>query len=1350
MTPRMFAGIPDSKLWKGAFAFPFADTCIKETDPLVAALKSKHLKPAVCISSTFWCPSFFSHICSIKRLDMSSPGDDDGKKPKLTQESSQAVSLERNASAEEVTVITMAADATAPNADSDASTGSIIATTSDYPLTPDQLSELHDPKSIVAFNNLFDNSSENLYKYLKTDKFSGISISDEDILTTTRFQIYGNNTLPEREPKSFLMLAWEAFQDKTMILLTVAAVISFALGLYETLGQPPEYDPEGNELTKVDWVEGVAIMIAVLVVVLVGAANDYQKELQFAKLNKKKEDREVIVIRNGDEHLISIHDLLVGDLISLQTGDVVPADCILVKGSCECDESALTGESDTIKKVSLDVALNKYDELSSNDTGIDIGIRKGSEKVPDPMLISGSKLLSGLGRAIVTSVGVNSVHGRTMMALKVEPESTPLQERLGNLADNISIYGSVAALILFVVLFCRFLSYLPPGKAYHDLTPAQKGSKFMNIFITAVTVIVVAVPEGLPLAVTLALAFATTRMTKDGNLVRVLRACETMGSATAVCSDKTGTLTENRMTVVKGFLGNSHFDDTVHAAHEDLDSSRVFEKDCSKDLRKDVLINIALNSTAFENKEYQEEEDETNENPFHKPRKSLFPWSRNNKRKRTTDDLIENVANAPQEPFIGSKTETAMLSLAKKSLGMTNLHGCRENPESLGVEEIVQVIPFESSRKWGGIIVKYPDGLYRFYIKGAAELVFKRCHSKRLSDGKVIKVTSEVYDESYEEIQNLASGALRTISLAHRDFPDCTSWPPKGLEDSTDSGIASADLLFGEEYHALSSEQPQITLNNDDSNEMILDGIIGIQDPLRKGVKESVEQCQRAGVTVRMVTGDNILTARSIARNCNILSEDEYEDSECAMEGPRFRKLSNKERVRILPRLRVLARSSPEDKRILVETLKKMGDVVAVTGDGTNDAPALKLADVGFSMGIAGTEVAREASDIILMTDDFSAIVNAIKWGRCVSTSIKKFIQFQLTVNITAVILTFVSAVASSDETSVLTAVQLLWVNLIMDTLAALALATDKPDEGILDRKPKGRSAPLIAVSTWKMILGQSALQLTITFILHFAGEKIFFPNKEHVTAHEKEQLNAMTFNTFVWLQFFKLIVTRKLDEADGISNVRDRITASNLNFFQDLFRNYYFLAIIVIIGGFQVLIMFVGGAAFSVTKQTGAMWATAVICGILSLPIGILIRICPDEWALKIFPRRLANVIIYVLGFEFLRRSKKKEQDEESLLEREEVHLVGSSAFERAKCEMINHKGQKEGDSYLNPVTIYKKWRHSQSSMDTNDSDEDRSYIASLTMVPTLVGGAVGGFSHISPNNAGGSSLPPKADKAN
>jgi Ca2+-transporting ATPase len=296
---------------------------------------------------------------------------------------------------------------------------------------------------------------------------------------------------------------------------------------------------------------------------------------------------------------------------------------------------------------------------------------------------------------------------------------------------------------------------------------------------------------------------------------------------------------------------------------------------------------------------------------------------------------------------------------------------------------------------------------------------------------------------------------------------------------------------------------------------MIFVSMVGIQDPLRDGVPEAVGLCQKAGVTVRMVTGDNKITAHAIAKECGILKADSV-----VMEGPEFRNLSKLQQEEIIPKLHVLARSSPEDKRILVKRLKDKGEIVAVTGDGTNDAPALKMADVGFSMGIAGTEVAKEASAIILMDDNFNSIVKALKWGRAVNDAVKRFLQFQLTVNVTAVVLTFITAVSSGEESSVLTAVQLLWVNLIMDTLAALALATDPPHDSVLDRKPEPRGSSIISVTMWKMIIGQSIYQLVITLLLYYGSPRGILPLPGD-NVPPRDQIRTLVFNTFVWMQIF-------------------------------------------------------------------------------------------------------------------------------------------------------------------------------------------------------------------------------------
>ncbi|KAH3666251.1 hypothetical protein OGAPHI_004440 [Ogataea philodendri] len=1092
----------------------------------------------------------------------------------------------------------------------------------------EDLGALHDPKSLQKLSEL--GGIDALVSGLGTDEARGLSSDIQGQELQQRKKTYGINTLPQKPPKSFLKLCWEAMHDQILIMLTIAAIISLALGLYETFGQPTEYDEEGKAMPKVEWVEGVAIIVAILIVVLVGSLNDFNKERQFTKLNAKKDDRNIIVYRSGEKQFLPIGELLVGDLVYVETGEVVPADSVLVSGECECDESALTGETHAIRKIPARYALEHYEALG--DASKDIG----DKGVDDPMLISGAKLNSGQGKAIVTAVGTNSMHGKIMMSLRHEAEETPLQARLTGLADGIAKFGFLAAIILFIVLFIKFCVKL--NGDYSGLTGAQKGTKFVNILITAITIIVVAVPEGLPLAVTLALAFATTRMMKDGNLVRVLKSCETMGGATAICSDKTGTLTENRMRVVRGFIGDQEFDDTNS---DGTVTSLEVAGQVADRLKASVLDNVMLNSTAFESKKEEKA-----------PVKEKSSWF-----KKSPPPVQQEV----EEEFVGSKTECALLLLAKdkfKAIGDSSpLDLIREHSQS----RIVQVIPFESSRKWGGLIVKTDSG-YRFYIKGASELVFSRCSFRSKSDGTIVPITSTVKEQINSQITVLAEDALRTLCLAHCDYDGLSSWPPAELAKNDNRKEADPMRLFGDAVEILANDAnaaaeknnnlPKIVIGESENKQegLVLDSLVGIQDPLRDGVKEAVQKCARAGVRVRMVTGDNILTARAIARNCNILNEEQYNDPSACMEGPVFRTLSDQERISLIPKLCVLARSSPEDKRILVDTLRHLREVVAVTGDGTNDAPALKLADVGFSMGIAGTEVAREASDIILTTDDFSSIVDAIKWGRTVSTSIRKFVQFQLTVNVTAVALTFISSVASSDDSSVLTAVQLLWVNLIMDTLAALALATDKPADDVLDQKPAGRHAPLISTSMWKMIMSQSAIQLIITFVIHFAGEQIFYPNG-HVTDHDRTKLSSLTFNTFVWLQFFNLFLTRKLDEGDGITKVRDRITRSNLDFTQHFFSNWYFLAIAAIIAGFQVLIMFVGGAAFSISRQTGAMWGTAIICGLVSIPAGIMIRIVPDVWVEKIFPTKAFNKLVSLLSF---RRKKHKEAAFEEVEQRE------------------------------------------------------------------------------------------------
>ncbi|KAH0499593.1 hypothetical protein TgHK011_006774 [Trichoderma gracile] len=972
-----------------------------------------------------------------------------------------------------------------------------------FAFSPGQLNKLINPKSLAAFVAL--GGLAGLEKGLRSDRRGGLSLEEHQIVEPITFEeatsaasptkppnklppaqstgkssdgfaerkrIFGENRLPERKSKSFFQLAWIALHDHILILLSVAAIVSLALGLYQTFGQTK------HEGAKVEWVEGVAIIVAIAVVVIVGALNDWQKERQFQKLNMKKEDRSVKVIRSG--------------------------------------------ESDLVRKVPAEEALEALRQDEAQDL----------DKL-DPFIISGARVLDGVGSFLVTSVGQNSSHGRTMMSLREDSGLTPLQSKLNVLAGYIAKLGSAAGCLLFTVLFIEFLIRLPNNTGSAE----EKGQDFLHILVMAITIIVVAVPEGLPLAVTLSLAFATKRMTRENNLVRHLQSCETMGNATIICSDKTGTLTENSMTVTSGALGGEVLlfgdggsDTQSHIPHNQLSSK------LDSGVQQLLKTAIAVNTTAFEREE------------------------------------------SGTTVFVGTKTETALLEWVRRHFGLGPVSEERAN------NPVLEMFPFNSQRKCMGAVIRIsePDGSgerskdkYRLFVKGAPEVVLAQCTTSLV--GLTNRATPEPLDDSQiEGIKNVVSRfgtqALRTLALSYRDF---SQWPPhKPQADETTTPV-SDDVTLPDIHQG-----------------MTWIGVVGIQDPVRPGVPAAVQDCRTASVSVKMVTGDNLETAKAVGLACGILNSSPEGGQGLVMEGKKFRQLSSEQKAAVAEDICILARSSPEDKRILVEVLKNLGEVVAVTGDGTNDAPALKIADVGFSMGITGTEVAKEASDIILMDDNFASIVKALGWGRAVNDSVKKFLLFQLTVNITAVIITFVTAVSDNQETAVLNAVQLLWVNLIMDTFAALALATDPPTLSSLHRKPEPRTASLISLTIWKMILGQSIYQLTVCFVLWFGGPSFFdYPD---------DQLRTLIFNVFVFMQIFKLINSRRID--------------NKLNIFEGLHRNWLFMLMMSIMVGGQLIIIYVGGSAFVVVRLTGEQWAISIGLGIGSIPIGVLIRLIPDE----------------------------------------------------------------------------------------------------------------------------------------
>ncbi|XP_077327187.1 plasma membrane calcium-transporting ATPase 1 isoform X3 [Lithobates pipiens] len=999
---------------------------------------------------------------------------------------------------------------------------------------------------------------------LKTSPHDGLSGNLADL--ERRQEVFGKNLIPPKKPKTFLQLVWEALQDVTLIILEIAAIISLGLSFYRPPGGNNDLCGEASgaveeEEGEAGWIEGAAILLSVVCVVLVTAFNDWSKEKQFRGLqNRIEQEQKFTVVRGGQVIQIPVADIVVGDIAQIKYGDLLPADGVLIQGNdLKIDESSLTGESDHVKK--------------------------NLEK--DPLLLSGTHVMEGSGKMVVTAIGVNSQTGiiftllgageheeekekekkekkskkqdgtvenrnkakaqdgaaMEMQPLKSEDggdgedkkkanlpkkEKSVLQGKLTKLAVQIGKAGLVMSAITVIILVLYFVIntfWIQQREWLSECTPIYV-QYFVKFFIIGVTVLVVAVPEGLPLAVTISLAYSVKKMMKDNNLVRHLDACETMGNATAICSDKTGTLTMNRMTVVQAFLNDKHY--------RKIPDAESLPENLLNLLITGISVNCAYTS------------------------KILPP---------------EKEGGLPRH--VGNKTECSLLGflldLKRDYQDVRN-----EIPE----ETLFKVYTFNSVRKSMSTVLKNNDGSYRMFSKGASEILLKKCFKILCADGEAkIFRPRDRDDMAKRVIEPMASEGLRTICMAYRDFP-------------------------AEEH------EPDWENENDILTGLTCIAVVGIEDPVRPEVPDAIRKCQRAGITVRMVTGDNINTARAIATKCGILHPGE--DFLC-IEGKEFnRRIRNEkgeieqERIdKIWPKLRVLARSSPTDKHTLVKgiidsTICEQRQVVAVTGDGTNDGPALKKADVGFAMGIAGTDVAKEASDIILTDDNFSSIVKAVMWGRNVYDSISKFLQFQLTVNVVAVIVAFTGACITQD--SPLKAVQMLWVNLIMDTFASLALATEPPTESLLLRKPYGRNKPLISRTMMKNILGHAVYQLVVVFTLLFAGEKLFdIDSGRNAPLHAPpSQHYTIVFNTFVMMQLFNEINARKIH---GERNV-----------FEGIFNNIIFCSIVLGTFIIQIVIVQFGGKPFSCTELTVDQWLWSVFLGMGTLLWGQLVTTIPTS----------------------------------------------------------------------------------------------------------------------------------------
>ncbi|RLU20100.1 hypothetical protein DMN91_006706 [Ooceraea biroi] len=1045
-----------------------------------------------------------------------------------------------------------------------------------YGVTLKQLRELMELRGREGVNKINSYGGvQEICKKLYTSPSEGLSGSVADI--QHRRDTFGSNMIPPKPPKTFLQLVWEALQDVTLIILEVAALVSLGLSFYHPADDKEKPLVDEDE-AKYGWIEGLAILISVIVVVLVTAFNDYSKERQFRGLQSRIEgEHKFSVIRQGEVKQISVSDIVVGDICQIKYGDLLPADGILIQSNdLKVDESSLTGESDHVKK----------------------------GEMFDPMVLSGTHVMEGSGKMLVTAVGVNSQAGiiftllgaavdereQAIKKMKKEAkkqrkkkslpgeetveitgnsggggggggkheggenhhtsappsaaesgkkEKSVLQAKLTKLAIQIGYAGSTIAVLTVVILVIQFCvtTFVIQAKPWRNTYAGD----LVRHLIIGVTVLVVAVPEGLPLAVTLSLAYSVKKMMKDNNLVRHLDACETMGNATAICSDKTGTLTTNRMTVVQSYIC------------EKMSKTTPNFSDIPSHIGELIIQAISINSAY-------------------------------------TSRIMESQDPTELPMQVGNKTECALLGFVL-ALGKKYQTVRDDYPE----ETFTRVYTFNSVRKSMSTVIPRKGGGYRLFTKGASEMIMKKCAFIYGREGHLETFTRDMQERLVKNvIEPMACNGLRTISIAYRDFV-----PGK-------------------------AEINQVHIDNepnwDDEDNLVNNltclCIVGIEDPVRAEVPDAIRKCQKAGITVRMVTGDNINTARSIALKCGILKPSE---DFLILEGKEFNRRvrdSNGEVQqhlldKVWPKLRVLARSSPTDKYTLVKGIidskaSESREVVAVTGDGTNDGPALKKADVGFAMGIAGTDVAKEASDIILTDDNFSSIVKAVMWGRNVYDSIAKFLQFQLTVNVVAVIVAFIGACAVQD--SPLKAVQMLWVNLIMDTLASLALATELPTPDLLLRRPYGRTKPLISRTMMKNILGQAFYQLTIIFALLFAGDMMFDIDTGRGVAAKgggPTQHFTVIFNTFVMMTLFNEFNARKIH---GQRNV-----------FQGITTNPIFYSIWIGTCFSQVIIIQYGRMAFSTKALTLDQWLWCLFFGFGTLIWGQIVTTIPTRRIPKI-----------------------------------------------------------------------------------------------------------------------------------
>ena len=1017
------------------------------------------------------------------------------------------------------------------------------------------------------------NSPENLCKILRTNLKRGISTNNK-VDMEWRTKTFGTNKLPPDKPLRIIDFILECFEDPTLKVLLVSAIISLIIGLLK-------------EGLKTGWIEGSAIFGAVFIVTAISSSLNYNEQLQFQKLKAENQKKKVLVIRNGVEKEIDDEELLVGDLLVLKLGEIISVDGVFVSNNfIITDESAINGESDLIKKTA---------NFSSE-------FKNGVTNFVCPLLISGTQIMEGQGMMIVCAVGNKSFNGRNRELLSKDSESnseenlTPLKKQLNDLADLIGLFGYVMAALIGGVIVLKDIII----KIYYreNIFVSSTLDTIINAFILAITVIVVAIPEGLPMAVAISLAYSLGQMKKEKNLVKNLNSSETMGNVNNICTDKTGTLTKGQM-VVESFW----FKGKDYKAND--------FQNLSKQEKKLFFENICNNITVVE----------------------------------TTDINGNLVLN-------GDMTEKALYNyMIDNGYDKKNILSNQEN-----INKEKYVLNFNSDNKFMCTLIRESAYYYKLYLKGAHEKVFPLLTTIR-SGSTVYEMFDKYKEEVSKIIQKYSKQSKRTLIFASKkisikDFNNANqSFKEKNVE------------FFKSLYKNLNFEY-----------------LIGIRDQLRAEVPHSVEMCHKAGITVRMVTGDNIITALAISKDSNIINEDQFNealedidkfrnicnsiirpkrnyssnnilnkdpsnnisdktlddivksdfDSPIALEGEQFRLLSGNltknydpetHKIKnitlndiemfkkITKRLKVIARATPEDKFLLVFGLKQLGNIIAVTGDGTNDAPALKEAHVGFAMGIRGTDIAQQAADILLLDDSFSSIITACKFGRNVYDSIRKFVQFQLTTNIVAVFMTLLGGLILKD--SPLNAIQMLWVNLIMDSFASLALATEKPSNKLLERKPYKRDSSILTPFMKANILSQGIFQILILLFIIFKGDKLFGVNSDRELEHyewNKEHGYHFTifFDVFVFLQVFNSINARKLNQKE-------------INIFEGIKDNIYYILVqsFIVLG--QIILVTFGGRAVRTQPLSIFQHFVCALIASLSLGVGYCVKMIPFDMTEKI-----------------------------------------------------------------------------------------------------------------------------------